>query len=75
MSSSEALKDALQDLKEAFLVRIARTYISRKIPDGEILMLARTRLPSGAIKQLKRNYPMSYLWNKMRRAHRAWRNR
>ncbi len=74
MSHSEAdeLADALQDVKEAYLVSVSKRLISKRIPDGEILLLSRTLPAHKVIRKLKRSYFFSYLWNKTKR---AWEHR
>ena len=66
-SDSRELSDALQDLKEGYLLFIARRLISRRIPDHEIITLARMLPATKVIKQLKRSYLKSYVWNKLKR--------
>jgi len=65
---NKRLMDALQDMKEAYLLALARRYISKKIPDIEILMLARKMPAPNVIRQLKRSYFASFVWNKMKRS-------
>ncbi len=68
----DRLTEALQDTKEAYLIALAMRFISYRIPNAQILMLARTRSAREAIRSLKHSYPVSYFWNRVRR---SWRRR
>ena len=67
MSNSEEneLTEALLDLKEAYLISVSKRLISNRIPESEILLLARTLPPQQVIRKLKRSYFFYYLWGKM----------
>lgn len=67
---SRRLSEALQDLKESYLLSIARRLISRRIPDQEVITLARMLPASKVVSQLKRSYFKSYVWNKLKRQFR-----
>ena len=69
-SNDDILAEALQDVKEAYLVSVARRLISSRIPAQVIIMLSRSHTATDVIRQLKRSYFLPYLWNKMMRAHR-----
>ena len=71
-SKANELADALQDLREAYLVSVSKRLISKRIPDGEIIVLSRTLPAHKVIRKLKRSYLFSYLRNKMKR---AWKHR
>ena len=69
-SSSIELKEALQDLKEAFLLRITKRLISGRIADHQVIALARTLPAPLVVRKLKRAYLPYYLVNKAMRRFR-----
>lgn len=69
MSNSEPspLREALQDLKEALLLSVAKRLISNEISDQKVIMMARVLPATEVVSGLKREYWRAYLWNRFKR--------
>lgn len=66
-TNNQHLPDALQDLKEAAVHKLATRLISDRITFGEVVGLLRARSCVDTVRYLRRQYLLGYLWRKVGR--------